>query len=92
MGMSMHVIGIKPPDDRWNKMKGAYDACQAAGIPVPDAVLSFFEGEEPDPLGVRVDIPAYARDDYQESARDVIEVDLSKLDPDVTVLRFYNAW
>lgn len=29
MGMSMHVVGYKPADEHWKKMKAAWDACAA---------------------------------------------------------------
>lgn len=54
MGMSTHVVGFIPPDEKWQKMKAVWDACRAAGVEVPEDVCDFFEGGEPDPAGVEV--------------------------------------
>lgn len=93
MGMNTHVIGIKPPDDKWQKMKGVYDACVSAGTSIPKEVMEFFDHESPDSLGVRVEIeklPCTTK--YHADMRDGFEVDLKKLPPDVTVIRFYNSY
>ena len=34
--MSTSVVGIKPPDDTWRKMKAAWDACMAADVKPAD--------------------------------------------------------
>jgi hypothetical protein len=47
MGMSTHVVGFKPPDEKWRKMKAVWDACEAAGTDPPAAVSKFFEGDVP---------------------------------------------
>lgn len=99
MGMSTFVVGIKPPDDHWRRMKAAWDACEEAGIEPPQSILDFFEGEKPDPAGVTIDLLHFERlephssvkewsDDYGKG----YEVHVKDLPPDVTILRFYNAW
>ena len=93
MSMYTHVIGIKPPNEKWQKMKDAYDACMAAGVPVPNNVMDFFDHEPPDSLGVRVEIeklPCTSK--YSADMKDGFEIDIKKLPPDVTVIRFYNAY
>lgn len=47
MGMSTHVVGFRPPDEQWKKMKVAWEACEDAGAEIPAAVLQFFGDEEP---------------------------------------------
>jgi hypothetical protein len=47
---------VRPPDERWSKMKAAWDACEAAGVEPPEDVEEFFDGEGPDPAGLVVDI------------------------------------
>lgn len=98
MGMSTHVIGFKPPDEKFHKMLAAYRACEEAGVPIPKSVSDFFKGESPDEAGVRVDLGSeYGRcapgvQVWQSDAGGGFEVDLRKLDPDVKILRFYNSW
>lgn len=87
--MSTHVIGIRPPDEKWEQMKNVYDSCKAAGIPVPAEVDKFFDYQEPDPNGVIVDIP---NDDWSDDCRSGLEVHLDKLPKDVKIIRFYNSW
>lgn len=45
MTMSTHVLGIAEPDEKWGKMKAAYDACLAADVPVPPEIEDYFDGE-----------------------------------------------
>lgn len=93
MGMSTHVLGIKPPDETWQKMKAVYDACAAAKIPAPQEVLRFFDHQKPDSAGVTVSLEQHAAvTRWRDDSRQGFEVDLSKLDPAIRVLRFYNAW
>lgn len=95
MGMSTHVVGIKPSDAKWKRMKEAYDACEAAGVVPPAAVLDFFGVEEPDEKGVVVELEETDcvqeyHDDRGTSAG--FEVDVTKLPDDVKIVRFFNSW
>lgn len=93
MGMSTYVIGIKPPDAKWKKMKEAYDACEAAGVDPPKAVTDFFNGEEPDASGVVVQIKdSKAVTEWHAEMESGYQVDLTKLPKDITAIRFYNSW
>ncbi len=93
MSMSTHVVGFRPPDERWRQMKAVYDASKAAGIDPPEVVQAFFEYGPPDEAGVVVelDIGEVVRE-WQDDSRAGFEVDVRKLPPDVHVLRFYNSW
>jgi hypothetical protein len=98
MGMSTHVVGVKPPDEKWQRMKAIWDACMAARVDPPREVMKFFEGETPDPLGVRVGEfelrSAGCLKDWCDprGSSSGVELDLAKLPPGVTVLRFVNSW
>ena len=93
MSLSSYVKGIKPPDAKWRKMKAAYDACVAAGAPVPDVVDDFFDGETPDDAGVVVDLEdCVAVKRYSVDRCDCFEVDVTKLPRDVTTIRFVNSY
>lgn len=89
MGMSTHVKGFVPPDERWQKMKAVLDACAAAGIEVPDQVDEFFGGEEPDPQGQEVDIPHH---NWGDDHRNGVEIKTEDIPERVKVIRFYNSW
>lgn len=89
MGMSTHVKGFVPPDERWQKMKAVLDACTAAGIEVPDEVDEFFGDGGPDPQGQEVDIPSRGwKTDHQQG----IEIKTEDIPERVKVIRFYNSW
>lgn len=93
MGMSTHVQGIRPADDRWRAMKSVWDSCKAAGVTPPAEVDLFFEGEDPDPAGVVIDLDRHASTrEWSDEYRSGYEVVLSELPPEVTVIRFYNSW
>lgn len=96
MGASMHVVGLKPPDEKWQKMCAVWDACKSAGVVQPMAVVAFFSGEDPDPSGVPVDETELrdsgALHNWEADMREGFEVDVTKLPADVTVLRFYISY
>jgi hypothetical protein len=99
MGISTNVIGFRPPDEKWNAMKKVYDSCEAAGISIPNEVSTFFNDIAPDPRGVEVELPFKNKKtqvgcvtEWKDDASEGVEVDVTKLPSDVTVIRFYNSW
>ena len=90
MSMSTRVTGFTPPDETWQKMKAAWDACQFAGVPVPDEVEEFFGGEVPDPAGVEVSLPLRRWSGGEAGAG--YELDVAAIPPQVATIRFYNSW
>ncbi len=91
MGMSSHVIGFKPPNEKWKQMKQVRESCLAAGISIPAEVDKFFDYEEPDEAGVQVKIPVHESSDSR-SCSDIFEVYLKDIPKDVTILRFINSY
>lgn len=92
MSMSTYVVGFKPADDKWKKMKAVWDACEDAGIGIPATVHAFFDGEYPgDSPGMTVDI-CQAITEWSAGDSCGYEVDVTKLSKDVTVVRFFNSW
>lgn len=93
MSMSTHVIGFRPPDDRWRKMKEIYDSCEAAGVAIPVEVERFFGGEPPDEAGVEVKISDTAAVvQYRNDMKDGFEIHVDKLPADVKIVRVFNAY
>lgn len=101
MGMSSHVVAIRPPDEDWRRLKAVWDACEAAGVAPPQVVKDFFGGEAPDPRGVLVenDWEASRRspderwvEEWSSDNGSGFEVRIDKLPPGVKVVRFFNAW
>lgn len=93
MGMSTHVVGIRPPDDLWHKMKAVWDACSTIGVEIPDEVQDYFGGQAPDPKGVVVSLRGTGCvQEYKAEMREGFEVDISKLPKNVKIVRFYNSY
>lgn len=96
MGMSTHVVGFRPPDEKWRKMKAVWEACEAAGQEIPENVSNFFEGEAPDECGVEVlqgqleKVGAIRR--YKTLDTDGYEVVVASLPADVKIIRFMNCY
>lgn len=93
MSMGTHVVGFRPPDKTWKKMKAVWDACTAAGTEIPNEVVKFFNHEDPDESGVVVEImetPACRR--WEDDMREGYEIDISKLPEGLMIIRFYNSW
>lgn len=94
MSMSTHVIGFIPPDKKWLKMKSVWDACEIAGVPVPDEVSEFFGAlNSPDPAGVEVEIEGKdCCEEWSDDYRTGYQIDVTKLPKHVHILRFYNSF
>ena len=91
--MSMHVVGYKPADDHWKKMKAAWDACAAANIRPPKEVDDFFDGEDPgDAPGKEVEINGRDAEKWEDKWREGYEVDITALPEGVRFVRFYCSW
>lgn len=88
MSMSTHVVGFAPPDEKWQKMKAIWDACEAAKIEAPMEVQKFFDYKDPDPRGVVMNIPyqCWGNDHVQG-----IEIEVERIPKHVKAIRFYNS-
>jgi len=92
MSMSTHVIGFRPPDEKWERMKAVWDACVLGEIPIPHEVQEFFDDREPDEAGVEVQIQFHKWVDTKFGSAQGVEVDVRDLPADITIIRFYNSW
>lgn len=98
MSMSMHCVAVKPADDNYRRMLAAYRACEEAGISPPEAVLDFFNGEDPDETGITQDLGSQYRDihesctKWRDDGREGFQVDVTKLPPGTRFVRFYCSW
>lgn len=90
MGMSTRITGLQPPDDEWKAKLAAYNACQAADIPVPDELAAFFDYASPD-SSREIDI-TQAVTSWKDDMKDGFEVEIAKLPPNIKIVRFYNSW
>ena len=87
MSRTLHVIGFRPPDEKWKRMKAVWDAClKVEEIDVPEEVREFFEYKNPNDAGVEVPLDRCVSGWDDEDAQG-LDVDLKKLPKDVTVIR-----
>ena len=99
MSMSTFVYGIRPADDDFKAKAAAWNACEAAGVPIPETLLHFFNSVKPDPAGVVVGVcqhghmkPALATS-YRDDMREGYEVKVEDLvRHGFKVVRFVNSW
>lgn len=91
MGMSTHVIGFRPPDERWRQMKAVLKACEEAGVATPEEVDEFFNYQDPDPSGVQVELKVIDWNDPEGGASGV-ELLVEDIPEHVTIIRFFNSW
>lgn len=89
MGMSTHVLGIKPSNEKHKKMLEVYKNCMELNIFLPREVYDYFECCEPDELGVTTIIKSK---EYFDNGRQGIEITIDELDKDIKIIRFFNYW
>lgn len=90
--MSTYVVGYRPADETWDKHLAVWEACDAAGVDIPQETLDFFDDESPlDKPGMEVSIKNACKE-YQNEYQQGYEVDITKLPKDVKILRFVNSW
>ncbi len=93
MGVSTNVIGFKPADEKWRKMKDVWDSCIKAEIEIPKHVAQFFQYASPDDNGVEVDLETDACcKEWHADMQDGYEIDVSKLPKDVKIIRVYASY
>lgn len=95
MGMNTYVEGIKPADEKFKKMLDIYNACDVAGVQIPEEVNRFFNGETPDEAGVKeylsVSKTPYLSE-YFADMQEGIEVRVDEIPDDIKIIRFINSW
>lgn len=92
MSMSCNITGIKPPDEKWKKMKALFDACNDAEVSVPDEVWDFFDGEEPDPDGVVVSLEEESTCLGGKFSGRGYTIHVDDIPKDVKIIKFENSW
>lgn len=70
----------------YTKKKIAYEACVAAGVPIPDALSAYFLHQPPSDDGFEIDLGKIGVEEHAEDAYCMI-VDLTKIPEDITRLR-----
>lgn len=93
MGMSMHVAAVKPADENYERKAAAYWACDKARVPIPQELVDFFDGGEPDATGTTTALERHEScADFNEDASQGFQVDVTKLPAGTRFVRFYCSW
>jgi len=93
MGMTTSVVGIKPPDTTFKKMLKIWQACKAAAVEPPKLVQDYFNNEDPDEAGVKVDLFNHeAVTPFKDESSEGFNIEVGKLPVGVKIVRVYNSW
>lgn len=96
MGVSIHVAGIRFPDEKHKKMIAVWDACKEAGVEVPDDVLQYFDWEDPEELGLTIDLEHadynHCIEEWSAEGSAGYTISLADLPDKITHVRVYNSW
>lgn len=95
MSMSTYLIGIKPKDENWHRMRMILELCERGKVQAPAEVLKYFEGapdRSDDGVLVYLSAQSVGCKEYVSDSKEGFDVDLSKLDPEIKILRFVNSW
>lgn len=87
--MDVFISGVKAPTEEYKKKVAAYRALEDAGLDIPQELVDYFNGEEPDEDGIKVKIKHAIDGDPNWEGGAII--DLSKLPPGVTHIKVYLA-
>lgn len=97
LSTTTYVYGIKPPDEKWRRMRAVWDACVEAGVGPPNEVEVFFGHEPPSATdGVVIDLEKIgAAKLWQpggDSMKEGVEVLVDLVPQDVAIIRFVNSY
>lgn len=91
MSRSLVVEGIKPADDKYNRMYAVWKACTDAKIPVPKEVELFFNGYEPNGKGVTISLDEEVAgvSTFSTDWAEGYDIDLNTLDKSIRIIRVW---
>lgn len=76
------------PHDSWVKMKAVWDACEAAGVGVPDEVAAYFHDEIPEGEGPVVQLQTSRNYRTGDPVVYGLEIDVKDLPKGTRTIRF----
>ena len=97
MSISIPVVGIRPKDEKFDKMKQILDTCQEMKVSIPSEVVNFFgkdvidDGNVGD-FGVEVSLLYPNKSGvtaWENSYAEGYLIDLRELDPSIKIIRVY---
>ena len=95
---SLEIVGVRPPDDEWRKMKAIWDSCESADIEPPKEVRNYFGDDGPHEEGICVGVEKEVVSEGHEfmttgvrdgATGDYYLVELAKLPKNITHLKVW---
>ncbi|KKM72072.1 hypothetical protein LCGC14_1424130 [marine sediment metagenome] len=93
MSTNVYISAIKLPDDAWQKHQTVWDACNDAGVEIPQETSDYFNGEPPGLVGVVIGLGSimYPKGDCVREFSDEytrgVEVDVTMLPSNTRFIR-----
>ena len=86
----IQIVGVRPPDEKWKKMKAIFINCRELGIEVPEDVYSYFDGncpKEEDDGGSMISLMTrYCVWPYEDETKKGFRIILNRMEEDVETL------
>jgi hypothetical protein len=90
--MEPFVVGFRPPDEEYYRMRASYDCHCELDLDPPHQVTDYFGlMGMPDEAGTEVPL-GDAVQEWEGFMSEGYEIHLDKLPEDVKVIRFFNSW
>jgi hypothetical protein len=87
-----NVVGFRPPDEEYHRMKASYDCHCRLDLDPPHQVDEFFGAMGmPDDAGTEVSMGDAVRD-WEGFGMAGLEIEVDKLPSYVKIIRFINWW
>ncbi len=92
MGMLEYIEGVSKKDmEKVEKMMDVKEACEDAGVPIPEEVEEYLEMEHEVVGKLRPGIDKGVTS-VEDDGINVIEIDLSKIDKKIDIIRITKSW
>lgn len=94
MSTFAYVEGIVPKTEKYDKMMSIYESCVEMKVKPPKEVLDYLKLDDNEVCdsGIVIELPEGVVEDCSDDGREIYEVDLSLLPPDVTKVRFVISY
>ena len=87
MSVTIHIEGVRKPDEEFSRMLAVWKSCQAANISPPKEVLEFFGYAEPDERGLCIDMKGLGCGEIESD--EGWEIKVCEIPSNLKVIRVY---
>ncbi len=90
MGMSIHIVGVRPKNEKYKEMEKIWNLCLENRISIPVEVEEFFNGERPGE-DILVDLEKLASE-HRSDTEDGFEIKVKDIPEGIESIRFFNSY